>query len=343
MKKLLNTLYITSEDIYLGLENENVVAFRGEEKVGQYPLILFQSIVSFSYRGASPSLMGACCQRGIDLSFMTPNGRLTAKAYGEERGNILLRKEQYRISDDPRRSCIMARYFEFGKIYNQRWVLERTLRDHEMRVDASAIRTVSQQLQSVLASVLEADSLDTLRGMEGQASARYFSVFHELILNQKEHFRFDGRNRRPPEDNVNALLSLLYVILTNDCASALEGVGLDAYAGFMHRGRPGRRSLALDLVEELRAPMVDRLVITLINTREIQPRHFMKQPGGAVLLNEDGRRVVFAAWQAKKKEEITHPYLKEKVAWGLIPHIQAMLLARLIRGDLDGYPPFLWK
>lgn len=343
MKKLLNTLFITSDDIYLSLENENVVAFREGEQVGKYPLILFQSIVSFSYRGASPSLMGECCKRGIDLAFMKPNGRLLARAIGEERGNILLRKEQYRISDSLQRSCAIARHFEFGKIYNQRWVLERTLRDHELRVDAAAIRAASQQLQSVLHAVLEMDSLDSIRGIEGEASARYFSVFNHLILNQKADFQFDGRNRRPPEDNVNALLSLLYAVLTNDCASALEGVGLDAYAGFMHRDRPGRKSLALDLMEELRAPFVDRLVLTLINTKEIQPKHFDKQPGGAVLLTDEGRRTVFSAWQTKKKEEITHPFLKEKVEWGMIPHVQAMLLARYIRGDTDGYPPFLWK
>lgn len=343
MKKLLNTLYITSEDAYLGLENENVVVFKDGERIGMYPLLMFQGIVSFSRRGASPSLMGECCKRCINLAFMTPNGRLLARASGETQGNLLLRKEQYRISDCSDRSCAIARHFQFGKIYNQRWVLERTLRDHALRVDASAIEAVSRQLQSALATVLDMTSLDSLRGLEGEASARYFSVFNHLILNQKDDFHFDGRNRRPPEDRVNALLSFLYAILTNDCAAALEGVGLDAYAGFMHRDRPGRRSLGLDLMEELRAPYVDRLVLTLINTKEVQARHFTKQPGGAVLLNDDGRKAVLSAWQTRKKEEITHPFLKEKVEWGLVPHVQAMLLARYIRGDMDGYPPFLWK
>lgn len=254
-----------------------------------------------------------------------------------------LRKEQYRVSDNPEASCRAARNFIFGKVHNSRWVLERTLRDHALRVKADELRAASAHLQEQLKPLLAVQSLDTLRGMEGEASACYFGVWDEMILNQKDAFRFDGRSRRPPLDRVNAALSMTYTLLTHDCASALESVGLDAYVGFMHRDRPGRTSLALDLMEELRAPLADRLVLTLINTRALQKTHFRTQPGGAVLLTDEGRKALLNAWQTKKKEEITHPYLKEKIPWGLIPYVQALLLARHLRGDLEAYPPFLWK
>ncbi len=343
MRKLLNTLFVTSEDAYLALENENVVVYRDGEKVGQYPLQVLESILCFSYKGASPALMGACVQANVHLTFLTPNGRMLAWAAGESRGNVLLRKEQYRVSDSEGRSCRVARNLIFGKVHNSRWVLERTLRDHALRVDAQKLREASAHLQAQLSPMLAADSLDALRGMEGEASACYFGVWDEMILNQKEDFRFTGRNRRPPLDRVNAALSMTYTLLTHDCAAALESVGLDAYAGFMHRDRPGRESLALDLMEELRAPLADRLVLTLINTRVLQKQHFRMQSGGAVLLTDDGRKVLLNAWQTRKKEEITHPYLKEKIPWGLIPYVQALLLARNLRGDMQEYPPFLWK
>lgn len=343
MRKLLNTLYVTSEDGYLALENENVVVWQGEERKGQYPLLMLEGIVSFSYRGASPALMGECVRRGISLCFMTRGGRFLARVCGEDRGNVLLRKQQYRISDAPAESCRVARNFIFGKVYNSRWVIERTLRDHALRVDADILRKVSRQIAGQLEPISACEELDRLRGLEGEASAQYFSVFDQLILNQKDAFSFEERNRRPPTDTVNAVLSFVYTLLAHDCASALESVGLDSYVGFMHRDRPGRQSLALDLMEELRPVYADRLVLTMINTKEIQGKHFDRQAGGAVLLNADGRKIVLSAWQSRKREEITHPYLKEKVAWGLVPYIQALLLARYIRGDLDGYPPFLWK
>ena len=319
MRKLLNTLFVTSEDAYLALENENVVIYKGEEKAAQYPLKLFESLLSFSYKGASPALMGACVRNGIGLTFLTPSGRMLARVVGESQGNVRLRKEQYRVSDNPEASCRAARNFIFGKVHNSRWVLERTLRDHALRVKADELRAASAHLQEQLKPLLAVESLDTLRGMEGEASACYFGVWDEMILNQKDAFRFDGRSRRPPLDRVNAALSMTYTLLTHDCASALESVGLDAYVGFMHRDRPGRTSLALDLMEELRAPLADRLVLTLINTRVLQKTHFRTQPGGAVLLTDEGRKALLNAWQTKKKEEITHPYLKEKIPWGLIP------------------------
>lgn len=343
MRKLLNTLFVTSEEAYLALETENVAVYIGEEKKAQYPLLVLESIISFSYKGASPALMGACARNGIQLVFLTPRGRFLARVCGQEQGNVLLRKEQYRLSDKLEKSCHIARNFIFGKVYNQRWVLERTLRDHRMRVDAAKLESASQALAGLLPAIETQTDLDALRGLEGEASARYFHVFDEMVLNQKADFLFDGRNRRPPTDNMNALLSFAYVLLSNDCASALESVGLDSYVGFMHRDRPGRTSLAVDLMEELRAPMADRLCITLVNNRVLQDKHFERQESGAVFLGEDGRKLFLSAWQTKKKEEITHPYLKEKMAWGLVPYVQSLLLARCLRGDLDGYPPFLWK
>lgn len=343
MRKLLNTLYITTEDAYLSLENENVIVHQGDEVTGQFPLSILENIVTFSYRGASPALMGACAERGIGLAFMAMNGRLLARVSGEDRGNVLLRKEQYRVSDSPERSCILARCMTFGKVYNARWLMERTLRDHALRVNADSLEKVSSALQDRLPEILATTDLELLRGLEGKAASAYFGVFDDLILNQKDHFHFDGRSRRPPMDRVNAVLSFLYTVLANDCASALESVGLDPYVGFMHRDRPGRASLALDLMEELRAPFVDRFVLTLINNRQLQKKHFHHQPDGAILLTDEGRKMVLSNWQARKKEEIRHPYLQEKISWGLVPYVQALLLARTLRGDLDAYPAFLWK
>ena len=343
MKKMLNTLFITSEDCYLALDGENVVAYIDQEKVGRFPLHTLEGILSFSYKGASPALMGACARRGINLCFMTPQGRFLARACGTAQGNVLLRKQQYRISDSEADSCVIARNCIFGKIYNSRWSLERTIRDHSLRVDAEYLKKCSLQLREVLPSVPEIGDLSSLRGIEGETAKIYFSAVNELILNQKEDFYFAERNRRPQKDNLNALLSFAYTILANDCAAAAESVGLDSYIGFLHRDRPGRKSLALDLMEELRPVMADRFVITLINNKIMKASHFEKQENGAVLMNDEGRKIFLSQYQNKKKEKLTHPYLKEKMTWGLIPYVQALLLARYIRGDLDGYPPFLWK
>ena len=277
------------------------------------------------------------------MAFCTPKGRFLARVCGENTGNVLLRREQYRIADDRRKSCLIARNMVFGKLFNSRWSVERTVRDHGMRVEREALSHASQGLQGLLRQVMDTEEPETLRGLEGEASACYFGVWDELILNQREDFRFEGRNRRPPMDRVNAALSMTYTLLTHDCAAALESVGLDAYVGFMHRDRPGRVSLALDLMEELRAVMADRFVLTLINTKAIRREHFTRQESGAVLLNENGRKTVLSAWQSRKREELTHPYLKEKMYWGLVPYVQALLLSRTLRDDLDAYPPFLWK
>lgn len=343
MRKLLNTLFVTTENLYLALENENIVVLDGSEKKGQFPLGIFETILCFTYKGASPALMGACAARGISLCFLTPKGRFLSRSVGAENGNVLLRREQYRIADDEGRCVPIARNFIYGKTHNARWILERSLRDHALRIEQEKVEEVSKNLKEFMEEILSADSLETLRGEEGMASALYFSVFDQLILNQKEDFWFESRNRRPPMDRVNALLSFLYTLLANDCAAALEAVGLDAYVGFMHRDRPGRSSLALDLMEELRSPLADRMALTLINTRAVNRTHFERQNSGAVLLNDEGRKIVLNAWQNRKKETITHPYINERIGWGLVPYVQALLLSRYLRRDLDGYPPFLWK
>ena len=343
MRKLLNTLFITSEDCYLALEGETVTVYRDSQKAGQFPLHTLEGIISFSYKGASPALMGACAQRGINLCFMTPRGKFLARVSGENHGNVLLRKEQYRQSDDKAASCLIARNSILGKVYNCRWSLERTIRDHGMRVDAEKLKRVSEQLRMSLKYIREETDLDSLRGMEGETAKLYFSVINEQILNQKEAFQFTERSRRPPRDNFNAVLSFGYTILVNECAAALESGGLDSYVGFMHRDRPGRPSLALDLMEELRPVMVDKFVLGVINNRIIKDKHFECQESWAVLLSDEGRKIFLSQYQNKKREELTHPYLGEKMPWGLIPYAQALLLARYLRGDLDGYPPFLWK
>lgn len=343
MKQLLNTLFVTSEDIYLSLDGENVVANREKQVVARYPLHTLQNIVSFSYAGASPALMGACAERGVGFALCTPRGRFLARVCGQGGGNVLLRRAQYRAADDPLQSCRTARTMIFGKLANARWIIERTRRDHGLRVDDAKLADASARIKALLPLAAEEISLDSLRGLEGTGAAAYFSVFDEMILNNKEVFAFRGRNRRPPLDPVNAMLSFAYSLLAHDCASALESVGLDAYVGFLHRDRPGRSSLALDLMEELRPIMADRFVLTLVNNRMVAPSDFETRESGAVLMADDARKTFLKAWQEKKKDTLTHPYLKEKLQWGMVPYIQALLLARYLRGDVDAYPPFLWK
>lgn len=343
MKQLLNTLYVTSEDVYLSLEGENVLANREGQVVARYPLHTLQSIITFSYSGASPALMGACAQRGISMAFCTPRGRFLARVCGENNGNVLLRREQYRIADSPLDSCQIARSMIFGKLYNCAAVLRRTLRDHRPRVEHCGLEEAADAIRALREPVLTCTDLDSLRGLEGGGATAYFQVFDHLILSRKDAFFFHSRNRRPPLDRVNAMLSFAYSLLSHDCQSALEGVGLDAYVGFLHRDRPGRSSLALDLMEELRPCIADRFVLTAINNRIVTTDDFQEQDSGAVLLTDDGRRKFLKLWQERKRELITHPYLEEKMPWGLVPHVQALLLARYIRGDLDAYPTFLWK
>ncbi len=343
MRQLLNTLFVTSEDIYLSLDGENVVANRDRQELARYPLHTLAGIVSFSYAGASPALMGACAKREVSLAFCTPRGRFLARVTGEASGNVLLRRTQYRIADDPGPCCRLARNMVFGKVYNARWSLERTRRDHGLRVDGQRLADASAQLRQLLPQIRSETAPDSLRGLEGAAATVYFGVLDQLILGEKPLFSFQGRSRRPPMDPINALLSFAYSLLANDCAAALESVGLDSYVGFLHRDRPGRVSLALDLMEELRPCMADRFVLTLVNNRVVGEGDFDRRENGAVFLNDAGRRTFLNHWQQRKRETLTHPYLREKVSWGLIPYVQALLLARHLRGDLEEYPPFLWK
>lgn len=343
MRKLLNTLYVTSPNTYLSLDGENIVILKENIEISRIPLHNLEGIVAFGYTGASPALMGACAKRNIALSFMKQSGRFLARVVGEVRGNVTLRKAQYRISDSTEESNKIAKNFILGKIYNARWVIERATRDYAVRLDVDKLKKVSKTLVNSLKLIEESQNLDQLRGYEGEAASQYFSVFDDLILQQKENFYFHNRNKRPPLDNVNAMLSFVYTLLAHDVAAALETVGLDPYVGFLHRDRPGRVSLALDMMEELRSVYADRFVISLINKREINARGFTKKENGAVIMDDDTRKDLLKAWQSKKQETITHPFLQEKIQWGLVPYAQAMLLARFIRGDLDGYPTFMWK
>ena len=343
MKKLANTLYVTSSGSYLSLDGENVVVFDDKTEIGRVPLHNLDGIVSFGYRGASPALMGTCAEKNIALSFLSPQGKFLARVSGKVQGNVLLRKQQYRESENAEKSIVIARNCILGKVYNSRWVLERAIRDHSMQIDAKKVKKVSDILHKKLTEIQNCSDSGQLRGLEGEAAKLYFSVFNELILQQKEDFTFSGRNRRPPQDFLNALLSFTYTLLMGIVASALETVGLDPYVGFLHTDRPGRMSLALDVMAELRPIMADRFVLTLINRRIISKRDFTVKENGAVLLNDGARRRVLEEWQNKKKEIITHPFLEEKVEWGMVPFAQAMLLSRYLRGDLDQYPMFLWK
>ena len=343
MKKLLNTVYINSPDRYLSLDGENVVVNENGNEIGRVPLHNIERIMTFGYTGASPALMGKCAENGIELVFMKESGRFLARVEGELKGNVLLRREQYRIADNPERSLETARYMIAAKLYNAGWSLERTIRDHAMRIDVDKFRKKSFFLRDACKKAICAQNIDTLRGIEGECASVYFSVFNEMILQQKEDFFFGTRSKRPPLDNVNAMLSFSYSLATGMCASALEAVGLDPYVGFMHTDRPGRKSMALDLVEEFRVLMCDRFVLSAINKRLITKDDFVTMEDGAVTLTDDGRKKFIGVWQKRKYDEIKHPFLNEKVEWGMLPYVQAMLLSRYIRGDLDCYPPFMWK
>ena len=343
MRKLLNTLYVTSENSYLTLDGENIVVYEEKQEIGRLPLHNLEGIVSFGYRGTSPALMGACADRNISLCYMTPQGNFLARVTGKTKGNVILREQQYRSSQDEEVSLSIAKNCILGKIYNSRWVLERAIRDHGLQIDVEKVKSASDNLKKSLEYIKECQTKEQLRGYEGEAASIYFGVFDQLILQQKKDFPFHGRNKRPPLDNMNAMLSFVYTLLTNTVASALESVGLDPYVGYLHTERPGRVSLALDMIEELRAVLADRFVLSLVNKKIVTGKSFKQKENGAVLLDDEFRKRLLAEWQSKKKETLTHPYLKEKVEWGMVPYVQAMLLARYLRGDLDGYPVFLWK
>ncbi len=338
MKKLLNTLYITRQGSYLHKERETIVVKKEGEKLAQFPALAIGNILCFGQVSVSPFLMGYCGEQGIGLSFHTEYGKFLARVQGKQTGNVLLRRTQYRWADDDRKATSVARLMVAAKIANCRSILMRELRNHgENRMIQSAV----DKLATSLRRAKHARSVEEAMGIEGDAANTYFSVFNELI--RGSGFAFGGRVRRPPTDPVNTLLSFIYTLVTHECASALQGVGLDPYVGFLHKDRPGRVSLALDLLEEFRAPMADRFVLTLINRRQIQLSDFITEASGAVRLSDDARKTVLTAWQERKQTEITHPYLEDSVPIGLLPHCQAMLLARHLRGDMEYYPPYLVK
>lgn len=343
MRKLLNTLFVLTAESYLTLDGENIVVNIDKKETARFPLHNFEAILCFSYAGASPALMGACAERGIDMAFFSTRGKFLVRVSGENKGNVLLRQEQYRSSDDQEKSRDLAKGFILGKVYNSRWVLERATRDHPQRVPVDKLKQLSSLIAGSMLRIENAATLEEIRGIEGEAAQLYFDGFDSLILQQRESFAFNGRSRRPPMDPINALLSFAYTLLARDCAAALEGVGLDPYVGFLHRARSGRTSLALDLMEELRSVYADRFVVTCVNQKVITDKHCQKQQSGAVLLTDDGRRAFLQAWQQRKQEIIRHPFLGEKIPWGLVPYVQSLLLARKLRGDIDRYPPFFWK
>lgn len=343
MRKLLNILYVTTPEAYLSRDGENVVVRVDDEIKLRLPIHNLEGIVTFGYTGASPALMNLCAERNVGLSFHSTSGKFLAKVVGPVSGNVLLRRRQYEIANDEEESTFLAKNFVLGKIYNARIVLQRFLRDHNDKSEDNNILVAVNSLSLQLKKTALCNNINTLRGIEGDAARTYYGVFNNLILSNKESFQFNGRSRRPPLDIPNTLLSFLYTLLAHDCRSALETVGLDPQVGFLHKERPGRPSLALDLMEELRPYLVDRLSLTLMNNRQVDPKNFIAKETGGIIMDDDTRKLVITCWQKKKREEVIHPFLGEKIAIGLIPHAQAMLLARNIRGDMDAYPPFLVK
>ncbi len=343
MKQHLNTMFVTTEGTYLAKDGQTVQVKVEQKTLLRVPLINLDGIVCFGRVSCSPQLMAACAEAGVTISFLSPYGKFRAAVVGFSPGNVLLRREQYRAADSEDRSCQIARNIVAAKIANSRTVLMRSARDGPCPETAQALQQTATAMLDPLDSARKATLLDSLRGNEGDAAAKYFGVFEQMINDPDSGFRFNGRSRRPPLDEINALLSFLYTMLTHDARSACEAAGLDAAVGFLHRDRPGRPGLALDLIEEFRPYLVDRLVLSLINRKQITLSDFETTESGAVLLQDKSRKTVLEAWQKRKQEEITHPFLEEKTTVGLLVHLQARLLARHLRGDLDAYPPFIWK
>ena len=343
MRSLLNTLFITTQGARLGQDGETVAVRIEQETRLRVPISTLSGIVCFGQVSCSPFLMGMCAERGVALSFLTEQGRFLAKVQGPVSGNVLLRRQQYRLSEEGKTVAAIARAVVLAKVSNCRTVLLRATRergkdDGVARLDSAALR-----LKRVLEEVPRAESVDEIRGHEGDAARTYFDAFDDLILADKGQFFFRRRSRRPPLDNMNALLSFLYTLLTHDTVGALETVGLDPAVGYLHRERPGRPSLALDLVEELRPVLADRLALTLVNRQQVWASGFKRLENGAVTMDEELRKQVLVAWQKRKQEEIIHPFLEERIPFGLVPYVQATLLSRYLRGDLDGYPCFFWR
>lgn len=343
MKTIQNTLYITIPDAYISLDGENVVVKQNNKVLNQTPLHLLNDIVVMNYAGITPALMGKCAEKNILVVFLTPNGRFLSRTIGKSYGNVVLRREQYRVSDDDSRSLAIAKNIISAKILNSTQVIRRAISDHGERLDIQKFNKVADALKASSKKAFEVDNFASLRRIEGECAEYYFSVFGSLILRDDKRFVFKNRNRRPPRDAVNAMLSFGYTLMTSICTCALETAGLDSYVGMLHTDRPGRASLSLDLLEEFRAPFVDRFVLTMINKQYLKGDDFIESETGAVVFSDDAKRRFLSEWQKKKTETVTHPYLKEKMQWGMIPFMQAKLLARYIRGDIDDYPPFVWR
>ncbi len=343
MKKHLNTLFVTTQGAYLNKEGETlVVTVEGEKKL-QLPIHTLDGVVCFGRVMCSPYLMGFCAEKDVAVSFLNIYGRFLARVQGPVSGNVLLRREQYRRADSDAASARIAHAVLVGKLANTRTVLQRTMRDHKQKVDAKKIQKASDHITALLKCIRPDMALNTLRGMEGDAARTYFGVFNHLIVNKGNGFSFKRRSRRPPLDPVNCLLSFVYTILLHDVRSALESVGLDSAVGYLHRDRPGRPGLALDMMEEFRPVIADRLVLSLINRGQAVKKDFSTQETGAVNMRDDLRKTLLVTYQKRKQDEILHPFLEEKVTIGLLFHTQALLLARYLRGDLDDYPPFVWR
>jgi CRISPR-associated protein Cas1 len=340
---MLNTLYVSSQGAYLHREGETVVVEKEKQRVLQLPIHTIGGIVCFGNVLCSPFLLGFCAERDVAVSFLSEHGRFLASVRGPVSGNVLLRRQQYRMADDEEATRLIAANVVSGKLANCRIVINRTIRDHAAKVDTGALRNVSEKIDRITDRILKTSDTDEVRGFEGQAAAEYFRIFNHLIIDQKNDFVFTERNRRPPLDEVNALLSFVYTLLAHDVRSALETVGLDPAVGFLHRDRPGRPGLALDIMEEFRPVIADRLVLSLINRRQIGKKGFSKAANGAVTMDDAARKMVITEYQNRKQDELYHPYIAETVPIGLLFFIQANLMARYIRGDIDGYPPFFWR
>jgi CRISPR-associated protein Cas1 len=343
MRKLLNTLHIMTQGSYLHRDGETIAIKVGQELKLRVPIHTLEGLVCWGQVSCSPPVLGLCCERGVGISFLTEQGKFLARVTGPVSGNVLLRRQQYRMADGADTALPTVRIIVAAKIANSRVILLRAAREIANEARENALREAANQLSWACQEAARATSIDEARGHEGSAGQAYFSVFDQMISGDREAFHFDGRSRRPPQDRVNALLSFVYALLRHDIESALETVGLDPAVGFLHTDRPGRPSLALDLMEELRSALADRLVLTLINRRQVQSSGFNEQEGGGILMDDATRKQVVAAWQQRKQDDIEHPFLKEQIPLGLVPYAQALLLARYIRGGLDAYPAFFWR
>lgn len=343
MRKLLNTLYVSSQGAYLHKEGETIVVERDQQKLLQLPVHTISGIVCFGNVLCSPFLLGFCAEHDIAVSFLTEYGDFLASVRGPVSGNVLLRRQQYRMVDEAEITRKVAANIVTGKLANTRLVMNRAMRDHGERIDVASIKSTCASIDRLIDALPHAVDTDEVRGIEGMAAAEYFGVFNHFILDQKKDFVFNDRNRRPPLDPVNALLSFVYTLLAHDVRSAIETVGLDPAVGFLHRDRPGRPGLALDLMEEFRPVIADRLVLSLINRRQVVLQGFKKAENGAVAMDDATRKTVLVEYQNRKQDEIFHPYIEEKIPVGLLYFVQANLMARFIRGDIDGYPPFFWR